>query len=218
MAEPTLHRFEYCDGFPGRFRRDRRETLRWSLGCLGPFLLASLIGGAASTFAYWSHAAPGDLFRTLALGAFVCYFAFLIWRAVAVASETAIVPYFQRPLGGIVTFSGGHRVARSCRRLDELAAQRGLTPLSAYGFNDDLQGEPLNWHPPEQGLATFDGLLAGIYEVADSDVDKRLVEELTAMRDALEKAVVQRVPFCLLLRVGDSTNAQEWELRQGSCF
>jgi hypothetical protein len=58
-------------------------------------------------------------------------------HGVYLADETKIVPYFRQRLGDIDTFTRGHAIARSCQVLDDLAIQSGITPISAFGFNDD---------------------------------------------------------------------------------
>ena len=91
--------------------------------------------------------------------------------------------------------------------------------MSAFGFNDDLAGESLIWHEPEAGLRTISGLVSVLRQGSDrSHIDKQLIEELTAIEEALRKASDRGVLFCLLLRVGDGTSGREWEQRQGSCF
>ena len=89
----------------------------------------------------------------------------------------------------------------------------------AFGFNDDLAGETLTWHSSADGLATFAGLREALEKRPDQFPNQRsLLQDLSAVEEALQMAANSQIGFCLLLRVGASTSAQEWELRQGTCF
>jgi len=212
-------RFEYHRGYPARLRRDERFYRRTGLGCLGPFLLASLVGVAAAVYGMSEHPRWGELLRLFGLAAFTLYFGSMLWDAFHTARHTGIVPYFQQKLGEIQTFIGGLAIAESCQALDELAVQWGLSPLSAFGFNDDFAGEELTWHAPEQGLAAVSGLLSAL-RARPKLIGKQsqIIEELAAIEHALRIARDRGIPFCLLLYTAGSTNAMEWEQRKGSCF
>ncbi|MBI3866267.1 MAG: hypothetical protein HY290_30680 [Planctomycetia bacterium] len=218
-AESSVPRFEYFRGYPGRFRRERRKNIGCSLSWNGPFFVAALVGSictiyAAVEFHGWKEAVQLTVFLGL-----TAFFGFGLWITLRVASQTTIVPYFQKALGDIDTFAQGHAVARSCQALDALADQLGLTPLSAFGFNDDLAGETVVWHPPAQGLATVAGLVASLKTTESLSPDRDLlIKELSNIEHALQKATDANVPFCLLLRTADVTSAIEWERRQGTCF
>ena len=217
MSAPP--RFEYFRGYPARFAGERRSTIRGTLGCAGPFFLASWVGFACSVYAFTESAGRTGLWGLFGLLGFSIFFSLILVFAFRVASQTSIVPYFQNEVGDIHTFVRGHAVARSCQVLDDLALQLGLTPISAFGFNDDMARETVVWHPPEQGLATFSGLLAALQDRPNAvPRQDRLIKELTAIVDALQKATGQNIPFSLLLRVGDGTSAMEWEQRKGTCF
>jgi hypothetical protein len=217
MSSPP--RFEYFRGYPARFAGERRSAIRGTLGCAGPFFLASWLGFACSVYAFSESAGRVGMWGMLGLLGFAIYFSMILGFAFRVARQTSIVPYFQQEVGDIHSFAQGHAVARSCQMLDELALQLGLTPLSAFSFNDDLAGETVVWHPSGHGLATFSGLLAALHErpnfVPRQD---QLFKELTNIVDALKKATNRNIPFSLLLRVGDSTSSLEWERRKGTCF
>jgi len=188
------------------------------LGCFGPFFLACSLGVAATIFGFSEPPRWTEWARLVALSGFSCWFALGILSAFSVAGTT-IVPYFQRQLGDIHTFARGHEVAKCCQKLDELALRLGLTPLSAFGFNDDFAGEELAWHAPELGLSTVSGLLLALSQGSHiSEKREQLVTELTAIEDALRKASDRSVPFCLLVRAGGGTNSMEWEQRKGTCF
>jgi hypothetical protein len=135
------------------------------------------------------------------------------WRYVRV------IPYFEGKVGGIDTFLGGSGIARSLLFLDELAAEGGVAPLSAFGFHDDLRGETVGWHPPEEGLRTVETLLAAVDtepgRVSDPEAVRR---DLSRIAEALRRAADLRIRFSLLLLHGNATSGLEWERRIGSAF
>ena len=130
-------------------------------------------------------------------------------------NSVMIVPYFEQAVGAS-TFACGGEVARSCRYLDDLAINAREKPISAFGFHDDLSGDTLVWHLPQEGLRTFATLIAEI-ESADLAGDRRLLFELRLIKHALLNAEAQGTRFCLLIR-GGYTNQLEHERRQGSFF
>ncbi len=201
----------------------------------GLFFLGSLAGVGAATFTvsmsvlqalsnqHFSQSAVRELYGEIWLLAPVSVLAAFsgwgLWTDLHVERQTTIAPYFQKKLGDIHTFAQGHAIARNCQLLDELALRAGLTPLSAFGFNDDLAGEQLTWHKAEQGLATVAGLLSALKESPDRRTDhEQLLKELAAVHHALQRAFDHGVEFCLLLRTTGFTSGQEWEVRKGSCF
>jgi hypothetical protein len=130
-----------------------------------------------------------------------------------------IIPYFQRRVGEIDTFLAGEALARRLRCLDRLAAFCGVTPLSEFGFNDDLRNEPLLWHPADHGLQSVHALLSALEEKSDVVEDRAvLVRDLQKLEHALSRAAQQGIPFCLLLRHGNATSGHEWSVRQGTAF
>lgn len=210
---------EYYRGYPSRLRRDRRSNIRGSLGCLGPFLLACVLGVGAALYGLTETPRWTEWLRLVGLILFTCYFGHILWEALHILRRSGIVPYFQKKLGEIHTFARGQTIAKSCQALDELAVQLGLKPLSAFGFNDDFAGEELTWHAPEQGLATVSGLLSTLRDSPRLIRQQaQVIDELAAIEHALRIACERGVPFCFLLYTAGATNAIEWEQRQGSCF
>ena len=130
-----------------------------------------------------------------------------------------IHPYFQRPVGNIDTFCVGRSLARYFKQLDSIATGAGVKPLSAFGFNDDMRGETLQWHSPSEGLMTCRALLRNIETGhAPMTVKIALKADLTKWTDALERAQAESVLFCILLRHCNATSGHEWDVRQGSAF
>jgi hypothetical protein len=216
IGDDTSTRFEYYRGYPSRLRRDERRHRRGGLGCVGPFLLASLLGVATAVYGISEHPRWGELLRLIV---FTFYFGYMLWDAFHTARHSGIGPYFQQRLGDIHTFARGLAIARSCQELDELAVKLGLIPLSTFGYNDDFAGEELTWHAPELGLATVSGLLTALRANPQTIREPvQVIEELAAVERALQIASDRGIPFCLLLYTAGATNSMEWEQRKGSCF
>ncbi|MBS0262283.1 MAG: hypothetical protein JSS02_10065 [Planctomycetes bacterium] len=218
-AASTAGPFQYFRGYPARFEEARRQSLTGAWGCCGPVLLISL---GCVGFSAWALCQTWGTWELVAVLGFVTWTVLVgssLIAQVNVAWQTSIVPYFQSEIGGIESFASGYAVARACQSLDALAAELGLLPLSAFGFNDDWAGEQLVWHAPAEGLATCQGLLAALADRPGAlPGQERVIRELRRIAAALQKAHEKKIPFCLLLRVGDGTNAMEWEQRQGTCF
>jgi hypothetical protein len=211
--------FDYYHGYPARLRRDERNQRLGGLGCLGPFLLTSLVGVGAAIYGMSENPGWGELLRLAGLAGFIIFFGYGFWDAWNTARHTGIVPYFQQRLGDIHTFASGHAVAKSCQALDEVAVSSGLEPLSAFGFNDDFAGEKLTWHSPHEGLAAVCGLLRALEQGPPPLAGRpQIISELKAIESALQKACDRDIPFCFLLYTAGATNSMEWEQRKGSCF
>ena len=81
-----------------------------------------------------------------------------------------------------------------------MARGLGLAPLSAFGWNDDLEREPLAWHEAAVGLKTVDALLVHLQgEELAWDDHAGIVADLKRIAHALSRADAQGIPFCLLL-------------------
>ena len=151
----------------------------------------------------------------------IALFVFLSWVGGIAFIESVtggnigIAPYFEKPVGAS-TYAEGAEVARSCARLDDLALEVGATPISGFGFNDDLAGETLRWHLAEEGLYTVRALIVAI-EPAKTKRDRQLIEELQLIEDALQNAHARGTRFCFLITHG-YTNQLEHERRKGSFF
>lgn len=136
-----------------------------------------------------------------------------------VLSQGHVIPYFDRQVGEIDTYCHGKVLARHLAGLDESAAAAGLTPLSRFGWNDDMRGEPLIWHEALAGLKTTKALLASL---RDSDLaipeHEGVVADLERLAHALARADAAGIRFCLLLSYATGTSGLEWERRRGTCF
>lgn len=198
--------YAYFFGYPARHWRFAAGSL--ALAAMMAFVAFFCFLGAwhESNWLYW--ALKGAVGAGAAWGA---------WSFVSGIFGASIVPYFDRRLGVAETgtFGSGEEVAKQCRRLDAVAMEKGVAPLSAYGYADDVKGETLVWHDPRAGLETISALLAAL---RSDGPDGKLAEELGRIRAALQVAAEQGAKFCLILRSFDGTNAREHEMRKGSFF
>lgn len=85
-----------------------------------------------------------------------------VWAIYDTYRYVRIVPYFDRTVGDIDTYTAGRELARYCSKLDAMAVASGQQAISAFGFNDDLRGETLVWHSPSDGLQTVAALMAAV--------------------------------------------------------
>ncbi len=129
------------------------------------------------------------------------------------------IPYFQRRLGQIDTFLAGQTIARFLTQLDAIASDQNVPLLSTFGFADDLRGEVLRWHDPKTGLRSLEAILVGLdHSQIPESVRRPLVDDLKKWHHALERAALENVLFCLLLRHESTTSGHEWDVRKGSAF
>ncbi len=130
-----------------------------------------------------------------------------------------VILYFERSLGEIDTFLAGNTMVRVMKQLDAIATEENVQPLSTFGFADDIRGEDLHWHDPVNGLQSIEAILQ---RLAESEVPtailKPLRDDLNKWKHALERAASEIVLFCILVRHGNSTSGQEWDVRKGSAF
>ena len=121
-------------------------------------------------------------------------------------------------VGDITTYASGESLARHVDELDEVARTYAVAPLSTFGWNDDLEDEPVVWHAPTDGLKTVNFLLLALeHEETGWDDHAATVADLKQIAHALERADLHGIPFSFLLRHSTATNSQEWDIRQGTC-
>lgn len=206
-------------GYPERHWWFVRRAFR-GLFLLEAALLAAGVGLTA--FTTFGHGRLADLagpVAALTLGGFLFAPLLILLGLNGVLRHAAVVPYFPRRVGEISTFSHGESLARHVAELDGMAASLGVTPLSSFGWNDDIERESLVWHPASEGLKTVNALLASLEgEVLKWDDHDGTVDDLKRLSQALARAEAQDIPFSLLLRHATATNAQEWAVRKGTCF
>jgi hypothetical protein len=135
-----------------------------------------------------------------------------------------VTPYFDSKvlaskIGWIDTYCSGQHLARHVLELDELARALGVTPLSEFGWNDDMCGEALVWHDSAIGLKSVNAILAHLHGEEFLDGEQiGVIDDLKRIADALSRTHQAGIRFCLILQHGDATNAMEHEQRKGSFF
>jgi hypothetical protein len=133
--------------------------------------------------------------------------------------HASVVPYFPRKVGEIDTFGQGEFLARNVAVLDEIAASLGLSAISSFGWNDDIEKETLRWHESAAGLKTVNALLDYLRSEQIARIEcAGITADLKRIAHALQRADAQRIPFSLLLRHSTVTSAAEWDARAGTCF
>ena len=200
--------YRYYQGRPAKHRSRQMKGLAWFFGFV-PFPLFPLFLSGWAFFAglkwLWRPKPFLGTVLNAAIFFFLCWF-FLYFLITALLDGGRIVPYFKKPYEGRLgqgAANAGEALAAHCEELDRLAIRMNLAPLSRFGFNDDLDGEAVEWQDGAEGLRTVMGLIHGMAEaqIAWSESQKQAtLADLEKLRAALERAHAQGVPFCLLLR------------------
>ena len=203
-------------GYPERHwwfaRRAFRGIVRTEL-----ILLAAV--SCATVVAVRSPDDRADLCVGIAGAVFVYYQLVMVAGMNDVLRHASVVPYFPGRVGEINTFCSGESLARHIDELDEVARTHDVAPLSGFGWNDDLENEPVAWHASAEGLKTVNFLLIALLrEEAGWDDHVATIADLKQIAHALERADAQGIPFSLLLRHTTVTSGQEWDMRKGTCF
>jgi len=176
-------------------------------------LLVSFTGVSLSALGLYASATLwGAGLRPSTLTLIVLAYGLLAFGAVLIAAvvwplraRCRIVPYFAREMGPYpstmsMAFTHGHELYRHSAALERAACAMGVTPLSAFGFGDDLYAQRVHWSAAADGLQTVTTLHGAA--MADTATPRGLVDDLDALASALRAAAEQGVDFALLLRVG----------------
>ncbi len=205
----------HSDYYPPEHRME--IAARWRGGAKVVGVLGLLCCGSMFGALYFEGM---TIVAALALAIFILF----VWANALGIYDTyryiRIVPYFDRTVGDINTYTAGSGLARYCLKLDETAAASGQTAISAFGFNDDLRGQTLVWHSAADGLKTVKAVLAAV-EAKPDDFDdpcSGVGDDLERLAEALRLANEQGIRFCLLLLHGCTTSGHEWDVRQGTAF
>ncbi|KAF0244181.1 MAG: hypothetical protein FD180_2766 [Planctomycetota bacterium] len=212
-AEPQ--RLRHFRGYPAHYRGILFSQIGCSIGCL-PIVASPLYAAAF----YWNqlhgHLRTGTVVALLLSGLLFLMFVALLAQCFP---RPQILPYFEKRLGDAGTWLHGQALARNCRALDEAAMAHGVTPLSAFGYGDELAREAFTWHDAARGLEAVRGLEELIPRFRELVDDTGAVwDELQLMEDALAKAAERGVRFCLHMRCSDYTSGVEMDARRGSYF
>ncbi len=194
--------------FALRHRQRFMASLRYSglLLLISGLLLACTVGPLY--LGWWDTALPAAIASAIA--------ALLLFAVVVNTPLEAIAYvglYFDRDHYKLPRppFSFGRALYRESGRLDAMAREAGLTPLSDFESRDPLDTRQLPaWHPPEAALLTIEHLLARLDPALP--VHRHLKHLQVALRAASEKGV--RFYF-VVLSWGGGTNARVEALRCG---
>jgi hypothetical protein len=205
-------------GYPDRHwwfvRRAFRRVVRTEL-----VLLAAVSG--ATVVATRSHgwlADRADFAVAVAAAVFVYYQLVRVAGLNDVLRHASVMLYFHTRVGDITMYGPGESLARHIDELDELARAHAVTPLSKFGWNDDLEGEQVAWHDSADGLKTVNSLLIALeQEETWWDDQVETIADLKALAHGLERADAKGISFSLLLRHSTVTSGVEWDAREGTC-
>jgi hypothetical protein len=189
----------------------RRAKLRRSLRHSGMLVLiaASVFAGTVGPLyaGLWDAALPAAIGSAVA-----ALFLFAVAVNAPLEAVTYVALYFDRDIGERHPPRGfGRALYRESGRLDALAAEAGMRPLSEFESADPLDTRQApGWHAPDAALRTVDHLLARI------DCAEPLHAHLEYFRAALEAASQRGATFYLvLLTWGGGTNARVEAARRG---
>ncbi len=192
-------------------RRRFRASLRWQLGCL---TLALIL--AAVTIVPMVLLGVDTVAMSSIAGALLILALLIQVPGLLDALNARVLPFFEQEVGGTDTWLAGKHLLWASRRLDEIAEQMEVPPLSSFASGDPLiQGEAGTLYDARDGLASAEVLLAAAMEVG---LGAKVEADLTKLRDALRLAAEKGVQFCLHLREGNSASGHEMEVRGGSYF
>lgn len=196
----------------------QRARRKWR----GYALTVALAGTATAFFAY--RAIFGSGVMEFALGS-SAGFLFLLWVGYTMGvSRVRLALYLEDQVPGAPIWS--EVLARHCVALDKIALGAGLTPLSDFGFGDDLNNEMIVWHAPEHGLQAISGLVQELESrcfsadslpaeeamvIAEADA---IIADLESVRDRLLDACKSQTRFCFIFHE-DAINGIEIEMRKG---
>ena len=197
-----------------RLKRHAMEGMAFQLS-LAAFVLALL------AFALLGRIPIPDLWIAAAFA--VLYVWFVVYAIRRYADERPrIVPYFERkyfrsgdPSRPVAeesrsAFRAGTAIAADLTRLDDVARQMGVTPLSSFGFGDDLFHQTPQWSDITEGVRTIETLIP--------KADNQTAEDLRTLLAALQKVRATQQRFSLILRYGpdEFISGVEMEKRIGS--
>jgi len=195
-------------GFALRHRQKVLEAIRHS-GRLLLFAGLVLASTVVPTFLLW-----WDTLVPAGIGIAICALVlFGVFTMLPLEFIAYVDMYFDQRLDGLPYFGlrSGRRLYRESGRLDALAGEAGLPPLSDFESPDvlDTREAPI-WHRPETALPTIEHLLAR--------VDSRLAvhRDLQHVHTALRSAIEKGARFYLLLQtMSGMTNAEIAARRRG---
>jgi len=195
-----------------RFVLRRREKLRSSLRHAAWLLLVSILLVACTVgplyLGWWDAAWPAAIGSAIAA---LILFAVILFTPLEAIAYVAVYidrdPYsLPLPPRGF-----GRALYRESDRLDAMAREAGLTPLSGFESADPLDTHELPaWHAPDAALPTVEHLIARV------DSALPLHRHLEYLRTALQTAREKGARFYFMVKTwAGVTNARVEALRHG---
>jgi hypothetical protein len=195
-----------------RFVQRRRQNLRAALKYAGWLVLVSGLLIACSVvplhLEWWDAAWPAAIGGAIAA---LILFAVIVNTPLEAIAYVALYidrdPYsLPQPSRGF-----GRALYRESGRLDAMAREAGMTPLSEFESADPLDTHELPaWHTPDVALPTVEYLLARL------DPALPLHRHIEYLRDALRAARDREAKFYFLVKTwAGGTNARVEALRHG---
>jgi len=178
------------------------------------------------------HVSLGSGAASIGAGAVEVWLLLIFLRGVAdlTKAKLRVVPYFRekqfrtklnRPASeeSSTAFHAGFGIAADLSRLDALSRELRVTPLSSFGFGDDLLKQRPQWSNIEEGLRTLRALIKQL-ETRGATVPMKAatLTDLKTLAAVLQKAQDSQASFALLLRGGrdDFISGYEMEKREGT--
>lgn len=148
----------------------------------------------------------------------------ILWQLIAgirayARERPRVVPYYNQKCYGrkvsdesVTAFERGYAIAADLARLDALARELHLTPLSNFGFGDDQFRQRPLWRSVQEGIR----LVAKLAEHPSLSAATRA--DLRALMASMQKAAEMDAEFVLLVRYGSDKfiSGVEMDRREGS--
>jgi len=185
---------------------------------------------AASRFRQYGAASAGATAAVTGVVGIV-----LLWHLARVLiansrNKPRVVPYFRekhskRQLDRSAlteswqAFNGGYGIAADLPILDALARSKDVTPLSSFGFGDDLFRQAPQWSDLSDGVRTVSTLVELLREGGTPvGVSAATQSDLQSLHLALQRALETQSLFSLIVRYGpdDFISGVEMDKREGT--
>jgi hypothetical protein len=204
------------DGLPSEFY----TRLRWTRTRYFCIWLALGVGAGlliwGTLFRAWSD---GWVVAAVLLSAVFLYFSglVLIWLRTDWERCVRILPYFDASVPAVAdTFWSGFALARHCTALDEIATRLRVTPLSAFGFEDDFSASKARWYEAGDAVRTVEALIERVREQPGVlGEPEAVLADLERIGSRLREAQRTQSRFCFHLRIEEFVSPMEFDRRSG---
>lgn len=214
----------YYKGRPRKHRSLQLAQLR-SLTIAAMIFVGSALAGLGLNIKWFAEEPGwGTWLRTVASGTMTLALGWYFGVALrsTLRDRGRILPYFPKPTDGTLggAWLSGEALSDNCAALDQLAVSAGVRPLSSFGFNDDFDGEVVEWNEPDDGMRTLEAILRCLEGGSNKQPSTQSIRrELTTLRAVLQRAQETRTRFALVVRFAEGgTYQMEMDQRKGSYF